>query len=394
MVIQMLATLSLSQTVLRTLGPVFLSLFIFGGSAFAIETVAREAIVIDMQTGTILLDKNADVRMPPASMSKLMTVYMLFEQLKNGSISLDDTFRVSENAWRKGGAKSGSSTMFLMPGKRVGVEDLIRGIVVQSGNDASIVVAEGLAGSEEAFARNMSAKAQELGMTGSTFANATGWPDPDQRMTARDLALLVRLTIEEFPEYFHYYSEKEFTYNKIRQPNRNPLLYRGIGADGMKTGHTQESGYGLTGTAIRKNRRLILVLNGMKSKKERRKESERLLDWGFREYNNYLLFKAGEEISEIDIWLGQKPSTSLYIDHDVLLTIPRKDRKNMKVRLQYDGPVPAPIKKDQQIGQVIVDLPGRESLVYPLKSSEDVARLGLIGRLVAAFKYIMWGRSG
>jgi len=367
---------------------------IFSMPAQAIETPAREAIMIDMQTGTVMLDKNGDVSMPPASMSKLMTTYMLFEELQNGSISLDDTFRVSENAWRKGGAKSGSSTMFLLPGKRVRIEDLIRGIVVQSGNDASIVVAEGLAGSEEAFARRMTAKALELGMTGSTFTNATGWPDPGQRMTARDLSTLVKSTIQNFPEFFHYYSETEFTYNKIRQPNRNPLLYKGIGADGMKTGHTQESGYGLTGTAIRKNRRLILVVNGLESKKQRAKESERLIDWGFREFNNYQLFKADEQVSKVDVWLGDKPTINMQIDQDILLTMARKDRKEMKVRVKLQGPVPAPIKKGQQVGELIIDVPGRDSLSFPLKATEDVQKLGLVGRLGAAFKYIMWGRSG
>lgn len=217
-------------------------------AAIEIETDAREAILIDSATNAVLLSKNADVPMPPASMSKLMTAYLLFESLKEGRVSLDDKFRVSENAWQKGGAKSGSSTMFLPPNSEARVEDLIRGIIVQSGNDACIVVAENLAGSEEAFARRMTEKARALGMRNSNFANATGWPDPDQRMSAYDLAILAGSVLRDFPEYFHYYDEREFTYNGIRQSNRNPLLYNYPGADGFKTGHTEEAGYGLTAT--------------------------------------------------------------------------------------------------------------------------------------------------
>ncbi len=332
--------------------------------------------------------------MPPASMSKLMTVYMVFERLKEGSLSLDDSFSVSENAWRKGGAKSGSSTMFLEPGSRARVEDLIRGIIVQSGNDACIVLAEGLASSEQAFAEEMTLRARKLGMDTSVFRNATGWPDPDHHMTARELAILARHTIRDFPEYYHYYSEKRFTYNGIRQGNRNPLLYRDIGADGLKTGHTEVSGYGLTASVVRGERRLILVVNGLPSIKDRSRESERLIEWGFREFNNYKLFNAAEAVAEADVWLGEEKAVPLVIDKDLVITLPRKARRNMKVVASYDGPLSAPIAKGDAVAKLVVSAPDMEDIEVPLVAGTDVGQLGLFGRLGAALKYLLWGSAG
>jgi len=364
------------------------------GHAQAIETTAREAILIDIDTGEALLEKGADNSMPPASMSKLMTLYVLFQRLRDGSVKLDDIFSVSENAWRKGGAKSGSSTMFLVPGKKVKVEDLIRGIIVQSGNDACIVVAENLEGSESAYAEEMTSRAREIGMAHSTFRNATGWPHPEHRMTPRDLAILAKHIITDFPEYYHYFSETEFTYNRITQHNRNPLLYKDIGADGLKTGHTKEAGYGLTASAKRGDRRLILVVNGLPSKKARTIEPDRLLQWGLREFNNYTLFKAGETVDNASVWLGVSKTVPLVISHDVKITLPRKSRKKLKVRVQYQGPVPAPIVKGTEIAKVLITAPGRPPLEIPLLAGEDVEQLGLIGRLGAAFESIVWGHSG
>ena len=362
--------------------------------AQAIDTNAREAILLDPQTGSILLDKNADQRMPPASMSKMMTVYLLFEALKDGRVSLDDTFRVSENAWRKGGAATGGSTMFLPPNSEVKVSDLIPGIIVQSGNDACIVVAENLAGSEEAFARRMTDKAREIGMTGSQFRNSTGWPDPDHYTTAHDLAILAERTIQDFPEYYHHYAEKEFTYNDIRQSNRNPLLYGYPGADGLKTGHTEASGYGLTGTAVADDRRLILVLNGLSSAKERSSESARILDWGFREFDNYPLFKAGDTVEVAPVWLGTKPTVDMKIEEDLFLTMSRKARRSMKVTVNYASPIPAPFTAGQQIGTLKVEGDGFETLEVPLKAATGVEQLGMFGRLGAAIEFLLWGESG
>lgn len=359
-----------------------------------IETKAREAILLDPTTSTVILNKSGDESMPPASMSKQMTVYMLFESLKDGRVSLDDKFRVSENAWRKGGAGSGGSTMFLPPNSEVRVEDLIRGIIVQSGNDACIVVAENLAGSEEAFARRMTDKALELGMKNSNFVNSTGWPDPEHRTTAHDLAVLAKRTIHDFPEYFHYYAEKEFTYNKIRQANRNPLMYGYAGADGMKTGHTEEAGYGLTGTAMQDGRRLIVVVNGLSSSKERASEGAKLLDWGFREFGNYALFKSGDTVDTAPVWLGATPTVGLKIAQDIHLTMTKKDRRAMKVTVRYQSPVPAPIHVGQQIGMLTIEAPDFKTIEAPLLASQDIAQLGIFGRLGAALEFLLWGESG
>jgi len=377
----------------RTLKPIAIAfgvfLVAFSHSADAFETRAAEAIVMDAETGTVLFEKNADKLTPPSSMTKIMTAYLIFERLKDGSLSLDDTLRVSEKAWRKGGSK-----MFVEVGKRVKVEDLIRGIVVQSGNDACIVVAEGLAGNEEAFAADMTAKAREIGMTQSVFKNASGWPDPQHLVTVRDLAILAQRTIQDFPEFYYFYSEKSFTFNKIRQSNRNPLLFKNMGADGIKTGHTEAAGYGLVGTAKRKNQRIIAVLNGLKSQRDRASESERVIEWAFREFNNYKLFTAGEKVIDADVWLGNAISVPLVIEKGVNITLPRKARRKMKVAIRYNSPIPAPIRKGDRLATLVIEAPGFKTREIPLISGAEISQLGLLGRLGAALKYILWGASG
>ncbi len=360
-------------------------------SALAMETSAKQAIMIDVPTGTILFAQNPDEPVHPASMSKLMTVYMLFERLKQGALSLEDTFRVSENAWTKGGAKSGSSTMFLEPGETVKVEDLIRGIVVQSGNDACIVVAEGLASSEAAFAEQMTRRARELGLSHSTFRNATGWPDPDHLMSVRDLALLAEHVIKDFPEYYHFYSELSFTHNGIKQSNRNPLLYKNMNVDGLKTGHTEASGYGLVASIKRDDRRLILVLNGLDSRKERSQESERLLEWGMREFGNYALFKSGDVVSDADVWLGAESTVPLVTQQDVLISLRRQDRSKMVVKAVFDSPLPAPIQKGQHVADLVITLPEMPDVTVPLTAGADIDQLGVFGRLGAALKFLLFG---
>ena len=363
-----------------------LALFVSTGGADAIETDAKQAIVIEFDTGAVLYHKDADSIMFPASMTKMMTAYLLFERLKNGSLSLEDTFRVSEKAWRKGGSK-----MFVKVGDRVSVEDLIRGIVVQSGNDATIVVAEGIGGSEAAFGDLMTEKARAIGMANSTFRNASGWPDPDHVTTARDLAILAERTIRDFPEHYHYYSELSFKYNNIKQSNRNPLLYKNMGADGLKTGHTQASGYGLSASAKRNNRRLIVVANGFSSVKARAAGSERLIDWGFRTWNNYALFEAGEKIADVPVWLGEADSVPLLIKDKLVITIPRKSRSKMKVAVSYEEPVPAPIKVGTQIATLVVTAPDTDKMEIPLYAGADVPQLGPVGRLGEALRYLVWG---
>ena len=362
-------------------------------SAWAIDIAAREYILVDFETGSVLDSHKADESMPPSSMSKLMTAYMVFEAIHSGDLSLDDEFMVSENAWRQGGAASGGSTMFLEPNTRVRVEDLLRGIIIQSGNDACIIVAENMAGSEEAFADEMTDRARDLGLTGSNFANATGLPDPDHYMTATDLALLARLIITNFPEYYSLYEETEFTYNDIKQFNRNPLLYRPGGADGLKTGHTDIAGYGLTASAMRDGKRLILVANGMESTQARSEETAKLMDWGFRNFTNKDLFRAGEVVSDAEVWLGLEATVPLIIEKDVTVTIPRRAWRTLEVKAVYDGPIAAPIQQGNKIAKLVIDGEGMSPLEYDLVAGAPVPRLGFTGRIQAAASQIIFGFS-
>ena len=382
----------------NTLNRVVAGAFIFGSvmamsmssaSAQAIETSAREAFIMDFDTGAVLLDKEGDTLTEPASMTKMMTVHMLFKYIKDGRVSMDDTFHVSEKAWRKGGSK-----MFVEVNSNVSVSDLLHGIIVQSGNDAAIVVAEGIGGSEEAFAEAMTEEARAIGMTKSVFKNATGWPADGHLVTVHDLAILARDTIRNFPDLYELYSVKEFTYNGIRQPNRNPLLGTSAGVDGLKTGHTEAAGYGLTASAERDGRRLILVVNGLGSVRERRTESQKLLDWGFREFDNYDLFAEGETVSSANVWLGSEPKVDLVADKEILLTLPRSASRDMKVTVVYDGPVPAPISQGDQIATLKVEVPNQDTIEFPLYAAHDVGRLGFVGRIGAAFKYLLWGANG
>ena len=363
-------------------------LLLAAAPAQALETNAREALLVDLETGTTLLAKDADAPMPPASMSKIMTAYMVFERLKDARLSLDDELLVSEKAWRKGGSK-----MFVKVGNKVRVEDLLRGVIVQSGNDACIVLAEAISGTEDAFAQEMTRRAREIGLQNSNFANATGWPDPNHWMTARDLALLAERIIEDFPEYYPYYAETEFTWSGIRQSNRNPLLYKSVGADGLKTGHTEEAGYGLTASAVQGERRLVLVLNGLSSQRERAEETARIMAWGFREFANYRLVSAGEELDQATVWLGEADSVPLVAPQDLTVTLSRAARANMKVKVVYDSPIPAPIAAGEVVARLVVEAPNSEAVEIPLEAGQDVELLGVFGRLAAALKALIFGTS-
>jgi D-alanyl-D-alanine carboxypeptidase (penicillin-binding protein 5/6) len=356
------------------------------GQAGAIETKAKQAVMIDFETGSVLFAKNADERVGPASMTKMMTVYLLFERLKDGRLSLESELTVSEKAWRKGGSK-----MYVEVGKRVKVEDLIRGIVVQSGNDASIVVAEGLAGSEEAFAREMTEKGRALGMTDTNYRNASGWPDPDHYTTVRDLAILARATIRDFPDYYHYYSEMNFTFAKIKQGNRNPLLYKKMGADGLKTGHTAETGYGMAASAIRDDTRIIAVTHGMTSMRQRAAETERLIEWGFREWARYALFDGGETVTQAPVWMGDAETVPLVIEDPLVISVMRKSRKNMRVKVVYRTAVPAPFSKGDVVARLVVTAPGMEPVEVPLLAGADVGERGMFGHFGAAVVYLVRG---
>ena len=369
----------------------FAAAFVAGAvPAFAqtIETQARQAYIVDMKTGTVLLEKNADEVMPPSSMSKMMTVHMLFEKLQKGEVKLTDEFPVSEKAWRIQGSK-----MFVPLGSRVKVEDLIRGIVIQSGNDACIVVAEALAGSEEAFAEQMTKKGRELGLTKTVFKNASGWPHPEHVTTARELAIVARHTIEQFPEYYKYYAELNYTFNGIRQGNRNPLLYKPLGADGLKTGHTEAAGYGLTASVKRGERRIIMVVNGLPSMKARASETETLIDWAFREWENYSLFKNGETVQQAGVWLGDAKNVALQAGQDLEVTLPRRARQGMKVTAVFQEPIPAPIQKGQTVGKLVVAAPGVQTRELPLIAGDAVGQLGPAGRIGAAVSYLLFGQQ-
>jgi len=358
------------------------------GSAQAatIDTIAKQAILLDLTSNTVLFEKNADERMAPSSMSKIMTAYLVFEAIKGGRLTLESTLPVTERAWRMQGSK-----MFVELHNNIKVDDLLKGVIVQSGNDACIVLAEGLTGSESAFAEQATKRAKELGLKGTNLTNATGWPDPNHYMTARDLAILAEHLIKDFPEYYRYYSIREFKYHGITQGNRNPLLYRGMNVDGMKTGHTDAGGYGLTASGERDGRRLLLVVNGLPSMQARADESARLIEWGFREFATYALFKSGETIEQVPVWLGDQDTVPVSVPRDLNVTMARADRAGMKVALVSNAPVAAPIKKGDVVGKVVISAPGFPGKEVPVVAAQDVEKLGFVGRAFAAAKYLVFG---
>ncbi|WP_338662722.1 D-alanyl-D-alanine carboxypeptidase family protein [Pararoseomonas sp. SCSIO 73927] len=351
-----------------------------------VDTLGRQVLIIDADTGATLLEKAAEERMTPSSMSKLMTAYVVFDLLKQGRLRMDQELPVSERAWRMGGSK-----MFVQINSSVKVDDLLHGVIVQSGNDACVVLAEGISGSETQFAELMNDYGKRLGLNGSNFRNSTGWPDAEHKMTCRDLASLTAHIVKDFPEYFPIYSQRSFKWNEINQENRNPLLGRVAGADGMKTGHTEEAGYGLVGTVKRGDRRLILVINGLPSMSARREESERLMEWGFREFENVSLFRASDTIEEAPVYLGEQLKVPLVGGRDVLLTLPRQWRRNLQVKVRYDSPVPAPVAKGQELGRLEVSGAGVPPMTVPLLAGADVAKLGLIPRIPAVLGRMISG---
>jgi D-alanyl-D-alanine carboxypeptidase (penicillin-binding protein 5/6) len=282
--------------------------------------------------------------------------------------------------------------MFVPIGGRISIDDLLKGVIIQSGNDACLVLAEGLAGSEEAFTALMNEKGQQIGLKDSHFTDVSGLPDPDHWMTARDLATLAIRTIKDFPEYYHYYSEMDYEFNNIKQGNRNPLLYKNVGADGLKTGHTAEAGYSLTASVARNNRRIVLVLNGLPTMKARAQESERLIEWAFREFNNYRLFSAGDKVDDGDVWLGAEPKVPLSVGTDLIVTLPRKARKDMKVTVEYDRPIPAPIEKGTTVGRVVVTATDFPPVEAPLLAAASVERMNPFGRIATLAGYLVWGQ--
>lgn len=357
--------------------------------ARAFETSATAAWVYDMTTGTVLMDKNADEPLPPASMSKLMTINMLFEALRDGRVTMDTQFSVSSNATAIGG-----STMFLQETDRPTVSDLIHGMIVNSGNDACVVVAEGLAGTEEAFSAQMTERGKALGMTNSVFANSSGWPDPVHRMSMRDLGILAQHLIEDFPEYYPIFAETEFNY-KDRAPanarNRNPLLELGVGADGLKTGHTQEAGYGLVGSAKQGDRRVIFVITGLATEQARAEEAERIVSWAFRQFSEKTVAKAGARVAEAEVHMGAADSVGLVPAEDVRLLVPALVQDSVTAEVVYNGPLLAPVTQGTPIAELIVHSPGLPDRRVPLVAEANVGTAGFMKRLATAAE-TLYGR--
>ena len=359
-----------------------IGILVFAWQAKAIETKAKYALLMDADTGYVMFDKKSDEPMHPASMSKLMTSYLVEEALKSGQYTEDTEFTVSENAWRKGGAKTGGSTMFLKIGQKVKLIDLLKGINIQSGNDACIVVAEGMAGTEEAFAVKMTQKAKKLGLRHSSFANATGIPDPNHLMSARDLALLSQHIINDFPKYYPIYSQKEFTYNGIKQGNRNPLLYSLQGADGLKTGHTQQSGYGLTATVKSPDgRRLILVVNGLPSMNDRATEAKKLMNYGLSNFENVTVLDDKKMVMNVPIWMGTQKEIAAYPAESLIQTHVVGEKMKLTSVVTYQTPIIAPVQKGQKLGTITTTLSDGSTKETALIAGAGVEKLGFWARI-------------
>tara|TARA_Y100000052_G_scaffold27608_1_gene37652 strand:+ start:144 stop:1286 length:1143 start_codon:yes stop_codon:yes gene_type:complete len=348
--------------------------------AFGFETTAEHAVILDYDSNIVLYAKDAVEPMTPASMTKIMTAYVVFERLKDGRLQPDDVFTVSEKAWREGGWASGGSTMGLAIDQQVSVADLLRGMIVQSGNDACIVLAEGISGSEEAFAEEMTVRAQELGLTTASFKNSTGLYAEGHEISARDLAELARLTIENFPNYYKIYAERDFVWNDIRQPNRNPLLSRVSGADGLKTGHLSQSGYGLVGSAVNDGNRKIIVVNGLESERARAEESERMMRAAFREFSISTPLAAGDEVAQVPVWLGKERTVSAVVNSDLALAYTTSDRNRIRAELIIAEPLSAPVKEGQEIGKLEISGPDGVLKSEPVYAGTSVDKMGMFAQ--------------
>ena len=362
------------------------------------QTAAPSAILIEAESGTVLFEKGADTLMGPASLAKLMTVETVFNEIKGGHLQLDQEFAVSEHAWRKGGAPSGGSTMFAPVHSRIKVSDLLQGAIIQSGNDACMVLAEGIAGNEDNFVRMMNARAKELGLTQSNFTNSTGLPDPNQRVTSRELGRLARHIIATYPEFYKWYGERDFTWNKIRQSNRNPLLAMNIGADGLKTGFTTESGYGLVGSAVQNNMRLIVVVNGLKTANERADEARRLLNFGFNGFESRVLFDEGQKVGDARVFGGEHRYVPLEAAgrKPIRLLVPKNSTDRIVARVVYQGPLQVPVEQGTKVGTLKVWRGDNVALEVPLQTSEGVAQGPLHRRAADSITEIVggWFRAG
>ena len=373
---------------------ILLTLLLTANSNAAFEIKARTAILQDYLSGEILFEKDADKSIYPASMTKIMTAIIAFDLIRSGDLNLDEKFLVSENAWRLSSA--GYSSMFIMVGDEVSVENLLKGIIVASGNDACVALAEGIAGTEDEFAVMMTAKAKEIGMNNTNFANSSGINNTENVSTVRDIMLMSRYLIKEFPEEYKYFAEKEFTWDRtggdpITQGNRNPLLYKSLGADGIKTGYLAVEKYSLASSVERNGRRLIAVGSGFNTKNDRSRESAKLLTWGLTNFDLVEITKANTPIEDIDVWLGKKDTVKTYIKNDIYKTIPKAKKRLLKVSLNYNGPIQAPIKKDDILGKLKLTFDGELIEEYDLLAYEDVKKLNVFSRLMKSVNFLIWG---
>lgn len=365
----------------------FLLILLLSKPLFAIDSIAETALVMDISTGEILLDKNSDKRTFPSSMTKIMTVLVAFEKIKNGTLSMDQEFLVSKKAWKMGGSK-----MFIEVDKKIKVSDLLLGIVVQSGNDASIALAEGISGSEDTFAIEMNNLGEKIGLNGSNFVNSSGWPDDNHYTTAKDLALIAKYTVENHPELYQMYALNEFTYNNIRQDNRNPLLLTFDGADGFKTGYTEAAGYGIVGSAEKGGRRLIIVLNGLDSSRSRAQESLRLMDWGFNNFELVNFFNKNDLVFEANTWLGKEEKVNLITLKEIKVSIPKAQLSSANVDVLIEEPIQTPIKKGETIANLQISYADKK-IIFPLAAGEDVEQKGFFSRITSALYYIVLGSN-
>ncbi|RST86970.1 D-alanyl-D-alanine carboxypeptidase [Aquibium carbonis] len=377
----------------RTLSTSFalLLILVLPVQAQLFETRAEQAFLIDAETGTVLYAKDADKPIPPASLAKLMTMEVVFHALKSGRLSMDDEFLVSENAWRTGGAPSGTSTMFAAIRSSIRLEDLIQGVVVQSANDGCIIIAEGMAGSEENFAQLMTERARRIGLSTSVFRNSTGLPAEGQIVTVRELALLAHHIWREYPEYYRYYSQTEFTWNRIRQTNRNPLLRMDIGADGLKTGYTAESGYAIVGSVERQGRRIFAALSGLPSENARAEEARRILDWGMRAFEKREIYTADEVVGEAKLYGGEKGGVALKAKAPVAIFVPITNRDRLVARIVYEGPLQAPVEEGMAVGTLKVWIGDTLSQETPLYTAESVGTGSLHSRAIDAIGELLVG---
>ncbi|MEL0246903.1 MAG: D-alanyl-D-alanine carboxypeptidase family protein [Alphaproteobacteria bacterium] len=367
---------------------VFFLFLVLSKNVFAIETIAKQAILYDMDTKSVLFKKNSDQLVSPSSMSKIMTIYYVFKKISEGELSLQDEFIVSKKAWKKGGSK-----MFVKVNEKVKVEDLIRGIIVQSGNDACIVLAEGLSGSEKLFSEELTELGKEIGLKNSFFTNSTGWPDPQHLMTVDDLLTLSIRTIKDFPDFFHYYSEKEFTFSGIKQLNRNPLLFTDLNSDGLKTGHTSLGGYGLVATVKKNDRRLILVLNGLNSSKDRAKEAQRLLKIGFNQYEILKIAEANKNIKTLNVWGGDKKKINIFSKDEIKITIPKKIKKQLSFAIKYQSPLIPPITSEEPIGEFLIKKNKEILKKFKLFTDQNVRKMNFFQKIGHNFRYLLFGES-